>query len=464
MSILKKSAVFRLLGVIVFTLTYLPMREDPTPLEIFAVFLLSTGLVWLAEYHWIFSRLVKLDEQVTQATDKLETGKSRETESEQTQIEIPGNDEITHLANRTDHALAHLNQVTEEHRNALVRQRRHSWILVDLAKDECLNCGDMKEAHHTITEAAAKGLNCSLVSIWYFDKSHQHLICKDLYEALSKNHSGGWELDRSDWDELFHHMEEQRVVTPGLEFVEKLTNLPRHGACENGSALLVAIQHEGVVTGIMCAVGKHAGPWAPDEEIFAISLTDLLTQAMLEEARRNQEEVLRELSAADSLTGLPNRRQFSYRIKEFIGRATRSNQQMAIMFLNLDYFKPINEELGRPAGDFVLRTVAERLTTCIRVNDMAARWQDDSFTVLLDNVGNETNCEGVARKIVAEVTAPMRVEGQILEVACSVGVSLYPNDSLEAGDLIQKAGMAMQHAKESCRGAISFHTAGQLNL
>jgi diguanylate cyclase (GGDEF)-like protein len=166
------------------------------------------------------------------------------------------------------------------------------------------------------------------------------------------------------------------------------------------------------------------------------------------------------MSFTDLLTGLPNRRYLAARMAPVIALATRQASAFALMLLDLDHFKQINDSLGHDAGDRVLREVGMRLKACLREGDMIARIGGDQFALLLhqaDAAGGETG----ARRLLHAMAQPFTFDGAQFTITCSIGVALFPRDGLCADDLMRVAESAMHQAKVSGRGAFRFHRTEQ---
>jgi len=155
----------------------------------------------------------------------------------------------------------------------------------------------------------------------------------------------------------------------------------------------------------------------------------------------------------DSLTGLPNRLQLQLRLEHGIAWARRHDSRLAVLFIDIDHFKEINDTLGHEAGDQVLAQFAQRLRQCVREVDTVARQGGDEFIVLLAELRSPHDAQQVANKIITAIATPFTVHDQALDVAASVGVAVYPDDEIDIDHLVEKADLAMYAAKQRGRGA-----------
>lgn len=163
--------------------------------------------------------------------------------------------------------------------------------------------------------------------------------------------------------------------------------------------------------------------------------------------RKQAEERIRHMAAHDSLTGLPNRVLFADRLTQAISMARRDARQCALLYLDLDKFKPVNDTYGHDVGDRLLKRVAERLRGVVRESDTVARVGGDEFTVLLLDIASPQNAVAVAEKIVAALTTPFRLEGREIRIGTSIGIAFFPADAEDHETLIKKADAAMYQAK-----------------
>ena len=173
--------------------------------------------------------------------------------------------------------------------------------------------------------------------------------------------------------------------------------------------------------------------------------------------RKEMELQLENLAHYDSLTGLPNRMLLHDRLEQAIATAERQRQHFALLFIDLDGFKPVNDEHGHGVGDAVLKLVGERLNLVIRGMDTAARLGGDEFVVILTDIHNRENTERVAEKIIGELSEPYQVAGKTLSISASIGASLYPSDQKAALDLLRTADEAMYQAKRDGKRRVKFY-------
>ncbi|MFY9514632.1 MAG: diguanylate cyclase, partial [Rubrivivax sp.] len=184
--------------------------------------------------------------------------------------------------------------------------------------------------------------------------------------------------------------------------------------------------------------------------IISIDITD----------RKDSEARIRFLAEHDVLTELPNRAQCNERLRLALQQARRKGEQVAVMFIDLDRFKDINDSLGHHVGDGLLRSVSRRLLEAVREGDTVSRLGGDEFVVVLAGVhGVEEVAHVVEQRLIPRVRAPHRVEGQDLEVSCSVGIAMYPDDGDDIDTLMRQADTAMYQAKALGRDGAQFFTA-----
>jgi diguanylate cyclase (GGDEF)-like protein/PAS domain S-box-containing protein len=174
--------------------------------------------------------------------------------------------------------------------------------------------------------------------------------------------------------------------------------------------------------------------------------------------RKEAEKRIQFMAHYDALTGLPNRILLHDRLAHDISHAARSHKQVALLFLDLDRFKTINDSLGHNVGDLLLQSVAERLKECLRSGDTVARLGGDEFVVILPDLQEADYAATVARKILECVAAPHAVGGHELSTTASIGISVYPHDGSDRETLVKNADIAMYKSKEAGRNNYLFFT------
>jgi diguanylate cyclase (GGDEF)-like protein len=175
-----------------------------------------------------------------------------------------------------------------------------------------------------------------------------------------------------------------------------------------------------------------------------------------ERERAAQEERIRHQAYHDALTGLPNRASFGEHLEEALRRAKRANWPLALLFLDLDLFKRVNDSLGHDAGDRLLRVAAERIRRAVREADMLFRMGGDEFTVLLEDVRGPEEAAMVAGRVLEAVAEPLQLQHHEIAVSASIGIALYPRDDIVGERLVKAADTAMYRAKETGRNRYAF--------
>lgn len=237
------------------------------------------------------------------------------------------------------------------------------------------------------------------------------------------------------------HPDDRAIVDEHL-----LHHIDRHETCEFCFRILLPdgqvrwIEH--ICLPVFSESGEFLGRRASNRDI-----TD----------HKNDEARIQQLAFFDVLTGLPNRRMLSDRLDHGLAQARRFGRSLAVMFLDLDHFKQINDTLGHDAGDELLKHVANRLQACVRSGDTIARQGGDEFIVVLTEVTHAEDAARVADKIIQAIGEPIRISGTPLHVSTSIGIAVYPiNGSDDAQELLKKADRAMYAAKAAGRNTYRF--------
>jgi len=249
----------------------------------------------------------------------------------------------------------------------------------------------------------------------------------------------------------------ERVITPDIA-TDPLWEHYREPALEHGLRACWStpiLSQQGAVLGTFGMFARRIREPTPNE----LRLADMATRiAGIAIERKQAEERISYMAHHDSLTGLPNRVLLQDRLKQAVAQAQRMQKIVAVMFIDLDYFKHINDSLGHQVGDRLLQLVAHRLQLCLRRGDSLARLGGDEFVLVLPAVDEERAAAMVAQKILDELAMPFQVDSHQLHAGCSIGISLYPNDGDDADSLMRAADTAMYHAKEKGRSNYQFFT------
>ena len=175
--------------------------------------------------------------------------------------------------------------------------------------------------------------------------------------------------------------------------------------------------------------------------------------------RKEAEEQLSYLAYFDNLTGLPNRVLFFDRLGQITALSKRDSKSLALMFLDLDGFKLINDNYGHDIGDILLKEAAKRMLGCIRKSDTVARIGGDEFGVILINIDNPQSAVSVSEKIIKSLTKPFRIRGHNCSIGVSIGIGIYPEDGEDVDTLLKNADIAMYRAKTQQGSAYQFFKA-----
>lgn len=233
--------------------------------------------------------------------------------------------------------------------------------------------------------------------------------------------------------------------------------------------IVVPILSDGEVIGAICASRPSDSPPLPDQAVLADRLAGLADQAsmafekvrLLENERaavrrlRDDEQRIKHLAYHDALTGLPNSRQFSEELDVALARARQNSERLALLFVDLDRFKTVNDSLGHSQGDQLLRVAGARLGGCVRDGDTLARLGGDEFTLLMNRIESPAEADAVAERILAAFGAPFGLDGHEVFLSASVGIAVYPDDGADSASLLRNADAAMYGAKVAGRNSLA---------
>ncbi len=204
---------------------------------------------------------------------------------------------------------------------------------------------------------------------------------------------------------------------------------------------------------------EKARSWSKSEASILVAIAGSIGGAL---QRHQQEALIHHQAFHDLLTNLPNRQQLEKRLPQMLAIARQQQKQVALMFVDLDRFKIINDTLGHPVGDRVLQIAAERLKNSLREHDMIVRWGGDEFILIVNKISTLIDVKHIAQRVVASMQQPFHIEDHLedhqLELSCSIGIALYPEDGIDTSTLMQNADLALYRVKETGRNGYEFYT------
>lgn len=243
-------------------------------------------------------------------------------------------------------------------------------------------------------------------------------------------------LQQSDFFEKIHHEDQDRVR-------DEICSYSRRTIKKKLKSDFRLLHEEGYYIDVEAhIVSTSQSSYSTDkEELLLFVMRDI-------SERKEMEKAVYQLAFQDSLTNLPNRRSFMYQLRNEVMDRKLSRSKLAVLVIDLDNFKQINDQWGHDAGDLVLREAARRIRTVIRPTDLAARFGGDEFVVLLKDIQDEQVAISVVERIVTQIQKPINISGQDYVLTCSVGVAKYPDHGETSEDLLKSADTALYYVKE----------------
>ncbi|NOU01271.1 MAG: EAL domain-containing protein [Gallionella sp.] len=326
-------------------------------------------------------------------------------------LEIHANNEIGMLANDFNEMAARLERGTKAHRIAETRLR----ATIDNALDAVVQIS---------SEGIVTGWNEQAIDVFGWTESEA--IGKPLYELV---------IPPQCREEYFARI--QHALIPGSVDIRS-THVEQISAHRDGHEFpaewaITTIEVEGSYE--LCA--------------FIRDITH----------KKETEELIWKQANYDKLTGLPNRHLFHNRLEQEVKKAHRTQTQMALLFIDLDHFKEVNDTLGHDMGDLLLVEASQRLAYCVRETDAVSRLGGDEFTVILTGIDNVQSVERITQCVLKSLSEPFRLRDEIAYISASIGVTFYPNDADNVDDMLKSADQAMYVAKNLGRNQASYYTA-----
>jgi diguanylate cyclase (GGDEF)-like protein len=294
-----------------------------------------------------------------------------------------------------------------------------------------------QKAHHLRFDTAINNMSQGLC---FFDGKRRLIVCNDRYAEM-------YGLSRD-------------VVRPGTTLAEIVDHRFNAGSCPEMTRTEYLTWRDSIV---IADKPSDTLMGLKDGRTFAIHHQPMpdggwvATHEDITERRRTEAQIER-MARHDALTGLPNRVLFRERLDEAV-RSSTTGEALAVLCIDLDRFKAVNDTLGHPVGDELLRAVAQRLSECVRQTDLVARLGGDEFAIIQTGAPQPAAANALADRLVRVIAAPFDVAGYQVMVGASVGAALSPHDGLDPDELLKKADLALYNAKSEGRGVFSFFQA-----
>lgn len=337
-----------------------------------------------------------------------------------------------------------------------LRIRKQKSELLKLVRNTSINNGEISNALKMIAESGANTLGVERVSVWLFNEERSVAECVELFEWSKDQHSKGPKLRIEEHQAYFDKLKKSTIVT-NQDLYEQSIIKP-FVFPSTSSILDIPIRDEKEVIGLLsCELGGYNRQWTFDEQSFASSLADMISITIEKSNQKQAEEQITHLAYFDQLTNLPNRVLLQEELKNALKKGQSNGNKVAIMFLDLDQFKNINDSLGHRFGDLLLSAVAERIKGCVRQVDLIARMGGDEFILVLPKIRDKDDVAMVAKRIIDSFEKPLVVHDQEFYVTTSIGISTFPDDGTDQETLIKYADLAMYQAKEKGRNNFEFY-------
>lgn len=321
-------------------------------------------------------------------------------------------------------------------------------ININNAKKVALLTQELKKDLYVNKELLHHIIDTVPVRIFWKDGDSRYLGCNALFAQDAGLSSASQIIGKTDHDLTWRDeassciSDDQRVMdsdSPNLDYEEM--NIQPNG--KRQWLIMSKVPLHGEERELIGVLGTYINITAQKEAMIELQLA---------------KDALGHQAQHDLLTGLPNRSLYMDRLNHTIQKSMRSQKKLAVMFIDLDRFKQINDTLGHEAGDIVVQMLGERLSSVLRDEDTIARFGGDEFTILLENITQVSAVTVVANKIVKTMEEPFEIDNHSLHLTLSAGISIYPDDGDSAEILIRNADTAMYRAKEEGRNFYTFYS------
>jgi len=404
-------------------------------------------------------------------------------------------DELSSLADAINHMLQALAESQYQQRAREERYYKYSKILTQLAKRQTAENSDLTARLREITAAAANALEVEYASVWVYSLGGKKLQCTTLYQCSNAGYTTGIEWQASDYPAYFKALHQERALaTADVRTEPKTKKMAERFLIKLGIGAMVnaPIYLNGRIVGIVCHGHKKTSRhWLIEEQNFTASIANLVALALSAwERQRSQvalqttydevENIIRERTGElaeanqqlraeilachitekklihqashDPLTGLANRNLFMQRLDSALDRTKQKHSLLAVLFIDLDRFKSVNDSLGHAIGDRLLLAISHRLQACLRSDDLVARLGGDEFTILLEKIENVNDAVQVADRIQRELNLPFHLSDREINTSASIGIAFNITGYERSEDLLHSADITMYRAKSSGKG------------
>ncbi len=344
------------------------------------------------------------------------------------------NDEIGDLIVAFNHMLSEI-QLRDEN---LVRHQDR------LEKDVAQRTAELAKTNDELALAA----KMSNLGYWEYDIDSRVFTFNDQYYSLhcaSVRQVGGYRMSYDDYTRRFIHPDDVQRLSDHIRLeldsddAEFVVETEIRGLCSDGSTHWMRMRFQSLADG----QGRKYRLTGVSQDITE---------------KKRSEEMIWQQANFDALTGLPNRRMFQDRLEHEMKKSHRDGLPLALMFIDLDKFKEVNDTLGHDKGDILLVEAARRITGCVRESDTVARLGGDEFTVILSELTDTNSVERIAQAIIDAQVAPFQLGEERAFVSASIGITLYPDDATNLEMLMSNADQAMYASKSSGRNRFSYFT------
>ncbi len=318
--------------------------------------------------------------------------------------------------------------------------RHQEWLEKEVVK----RTAELAKTNNELALAA----KISTLGYWEYDVETREFTFNDQYYSLhfaTAKQVGGYRMAYEDFVRRFIHPEDTQRISDHIQLEldsdeeDFVVETEVRTQCTDGSMRWMRVRFKSLI----------------DEHGRKFKLTGV-SQDITEKKR--SEETIWQQANFDPLTRLPNRRMFQDRLEHEIKKSHRDRVPLALMFIDLDKFKEVNDTLGHDKGDLLLVEAARRITGCVRESDSVSRLGGDEFTVILPELGDTNSIERIAQAIIQTLVAPFHLGEDIAFVSASIGITLYPNDASNLEALMSNADQAMYASKSAGRNRFSYFT------